>query len=699
MTLVPRTITIYLCIFLILLVLVGMMNHLVKSETFALDSNTKFILKDDAKNCTELVKKLNPSMYLDTTEIGILDELANNTYTNNDLKDKNTYGTNECIIPNSVIQAYNIANCQLGPYMLQQNNPLKDSDIQWKTTNGCVITENNVRYNIKDIAAQLLYIKTRDTEVAKTNMNNQTTTNNTISSELNRNSDDARTQTYTNNDLKNAALTITTGNNAMAGRESELAASESSKAATFNVDAEQASQLDSFMEDKIVGIRWYAYKDYFEFYNTNSGWGQDVDTILTNNFLQNIWDGVIMPFDSGITNEINNYSVITSPDSARNTINTNTTGITMVFEFLYVPDISGYWEVELESDDASYMWMKPMRDLNQTDDGKRNSFFHGTNMMNLNDNPIISNKGLHGMVRVSNRPWLEKDVPYKVYIVQGNQNWGYGNPQGIRFRIRRPSSDLFILQANNQGIGAPIQTLKNKYMVFDTMKKGMLCKVYKGYYDDNTRDFRDNVPLTTVRLKEAYNARKDYFSIGGHGIDKTSSFSKDGTELVVTGNHSVIVNSGGRRYLNPDRVKTHNTGGYDATWYYPFDSKTNTNTLTRSLSMFGYFVPEMSGEYIFFFAGDDAMYLWWGDGKAKDTVRSGLTYSGFDTAYGPSTSMVSTPGTHWIVSKPFPKKVEKGQIYPVRVVQGDWGGHNILVFCYKNPKNNLIYDLTKEFRF
>jgi GLEYA domain len=435
-------------------------------------------------------------------------------------------------------------------------------------------------------------------------------------------------------------------------------------ASSYDLQSAEGQELNTYLANKVVGFRWYAYNDYFEF-------NGPADSNATNKFLENIWNSKIMPFDSGLTNVIDMYSGVTD-SGATYKITDQSTYMTMMFEFIFRPDVSGSWRFEVTSDDAAYLWINKLSEESTADPGI--GYFSGTNKLILNK-ALISNGGLHGMISQLASITLEQNVEYRVRLVQGN-NYG---PQGIRLRVARPNNSLFVLRSDSSGVGAyDGNRLKSRYMVFDTYKTGMLCKVYRGYFWDSTNFFRNNKPMTAVRLKRAYNMNKDWLTTPGHGITMTASFA-DNPELITTSNHTST---------NPTSTKTHALG----TCCYPFN-----NTDTRSISFFGWFIPPDTGSYTFYFAGDDAIYLWMGK-QSRERVRSGLSDS-FDSDSGPNSAWVKIPGLHGTLSQPFSITLTKGVPIAMRIVQGDWGGGNTVVFGYKRPNGLIEYDLTKDFRF
>jgi len=681
-----------------------MANHLTKLESFAITDkeirSTNFNIRAD--NCKELIDQLGINHSLSDKENDILRSIDNNKYADKAFTNKEIYGTNECIIPQGTAQGtYKLQNCRVGGVQLQMNNPDKigEHEPYWYTKEGCVITNQQLRDNLPSIVRGLYDIKYQDTEDAANLLVNTTNANYATTRNLDSNTTSNNERTSNNTTLKNATDVQHMQNVQIATAAQQEALRSQADAQTYNVQASEAEQLKAYLVDKIVGMRWYAFREYFEWADWSiNGW--NVNKVLTNRFLEYIWNGRIVPFDSGITYECNNYTALTNNSSSSYRIDRNTTNITMLYEFTFVPDISGFWNMEIESDDASYLWIMESNRLN--DDGNGKMFFAGSNPLNI-DTANIKNPGLHGMERRNtcdtqdtcnrkgtNSPWLNAKQEYKVFVVQGNQAWGSFNPQGLIVRVARPGNNLYVLRADDGGIGQYSQSFRSKYMVFDKYKKGMVCKVYQGYYYDDTTFFARKAPMTTVRLRQAYNMNAGWWGIKGHGMDvKTDSFANN-QELVMTGNHRRTKNN--NTDLDPSEVKTHSPG----VWYYPFNANGDP-TLNRSVSFFGYFIPPESGDYIFYFAGDDAIYLWFGN-QAKESVRTGL-YTAFDTNYGTGSAWVSRPGLHWLQSQPFRVTLTKDVAVPVRMVQGDWGGHNLCVFGYKKPTGEIVYDLTRDFKF
>lgn len=657
-------------IFIIMLLLLSLTNNMTKSskESFVINQGDVFKIRNtNARNCLELAQQIgvNTNMF-NRDEQAILAEIENNKYRDASTDDSfDEYGTDECIIPGNIAKyKYNLANCQIGDIRLDTNNPsLKNVD--WNTEEGCVISNYHLRNNLKTITEGLNTILTQGIENTVNSLQTSTSTN---WSEV------SRLDTWTSNNWKEAedarywerlSSAQAALNESQASEMQRQALANQSLSRMYDMFSEEGRQMESYIVDKIVGFRWFAFNGYFE----SRGVEQ---TDWTNRFLENIWTARIMPFDSGITNMIDMYTGI-SDSTANYKITNESTQITMLFEFIFRPDVDGDWRFELTSDDASYLWIyNYAEDAAYIDDNV--SFFNGPNRLVL-ATANIANGGLHGMVTRTATFNLNKNMDYKVRIVQGN-NWG---PQGIRFRVARPNNSLFVLRSDASGVGAyDNRSLRSRYMVFDRYKRGMLCKVYQGYFWDSTNFFRNNKPMTAVKMRQAYNMNKNWFTASGHGITKTATFAEN-PEMIVTGNHNE---------WNPTNSKTHPLG----VCCYPFN-----NTDTRSISFFGIFLPPETGRYTFYFAGDDAIYLWFGN-QSKERVRTGMNTS-FDSDSGYNSAWIKIPGIHGTMSAPFTIDLTQGIPTPVRMVQGDWGGGNTVVFGYKRPNGLIEHNLTKDFRF
>lgn len=683
----PHIIVFFICALFVLVVLASIISNNSAThnthEPFNISPSDMFKLSYDkiSPTCYDLAQKLQIDVSgLTDSQVAALKTIANNTYVTGS---GDTYGTNQCVIPRNVAtDTYKIDNCLISSLaggdtntiQLETNPTFSNIDAMWDIQDGCVINNDLLKSKIKDIAKKLddntKYLSQKAVETINnattalqqqtTNLNSQTTAYNTTTSQNNYYTQVATIATFNETQLASAAMTQTVQNQNLASQ--------------YNISAQRATEFANFVADKIIGIRWYVYTDYFE------PGGQA--------FLDNMWNGNIMPYDGGLTTRIDGFDYLTDQTGTYKQY-TYTQNTTYLFEFLFRPDVSGTWGFELTSDDASYMWLHSNDDYSEP--MGTSILGSGTNPLKYNgsSNLLINNGGLHAMTaKTATKDLSANGTLYKIRIVFGN--WKYttdptmvqNNGQGIRLRVRRPgSTSYFVLTSGNSGFGAPSDEWFNKYMTFEYYKKGMLAKVYSGYFNDNANFFRNTQPLTLTRLRQAYNMRKDFSSIPpGHGFNKTDSFDKN-IELVMTTNH----------LSNPTKVKLYPFG-----WGCPGSTcYTSSDGTLRTISLFGYFKAPITGSYTFYFAGDDAAYMWFGS-DAKETVVTGKS-----TAFDKSMSLaaVKLPGTHGTQSQPFKITLTQGTLTPIRIVQGDAGATTTLLFGYERPDGEVVYDLTVDFVF
>jgi hypothetical protein len=118
-------------------------------------------------------------------------------------------------------------------------------------------------------------------------------------------------------------------------------------------------------------------------------------------------------------------------------------------------------------------------------------------------------------------------------------------------------------------------------------------------------------------------------------------------------------------------------GNYTSFWsHYGFDfdkvARLNNNGgHTFSIEWYGYFIPNITGQWEFYAEGDDATYLWLGEHAVNDyTVNNAeIKLGGLHGAWGKSKSIYVT----------------KGQIYPIRMQFGENHGARNFTFNIKGP--------------
>ena len=108
------------------------------------------------------------------------------------------------------------------------------------------------------------------------------------------------------------------------------------------------------------------------------------------------------------------------------------------------------------------------------------------------------------------------------------------------------------------------------------------------------------------------------------------------------------------------------------------------------MNISGYFIPPVSGKYVFYLSSDDSSYVWLGDSALVNNFNQ-------------NNALTKMPGLHgtWVTT--FEYNINNNEVkamIPIRIVQGDWGGGNTLAFGYLAPGEiKPSYDLSKDFRF
>lgn len=346
-----------------------------------------------------------------------------------------------------------------------------------------------------------------------------------------------------------------------------------------------------------------------------------------------------IPYETGFANYINNFEGMRGYPNGQLTyrISINITGCIK-------PDVSGTWEFALISDDASFMWITPL-------DKPYNSL--NTSMSSNNEMMFIDNRGWHGDVRREGRMVMDVNkAGYNLRIVQGND----GGPGSLRVEMKRPGGGWELMSGNN--------------LLFSPTRQGLTCKVSKGYYADDARKLDGLQPMCAIVLDEAYHLNKEYWN-PNFGI--TGKAKYDNFQRIYYTDFDKNTNTGENKKTHPWTVAN-----------YPFEHEWQ-----RNMNIYGWFIPPMEGLYTFYLASDDAAYLWF-----NNDAQTG----NWNTA----NAFIKNGGVHGTIMKKNDYFVSKNFVkvpIPVRLIQGDWGGGNTLVFAYRKPNSaDVTYDLTQDFR-
>jgi hypothetical protein len=614
-------------------------NQLNDSSVFQLNKNTS------ALNCYDLANELGASLSdLTDDEATDLKRMYNNTYRKTN--DSNSlWGKNECIIP--VSDTIQLPNCNLNGIQLQKDNP-ELPNVTWTNQYGCVISEDDVKNNISNIAKQFHYIRNLQFLESANATTAAIESNNNITTQHYNNVDANNKKITYNNEEAYKAVEQAANSTEQTRIQKDIAITNVNKKNAYNIETAEIEDFMKFIKDKVVGIRYSLYVYYFA--DSQKG----INTIKNSEWL---------PFESGVTDRIDNFAGMNPY-----LINTRTEHVTSMFEFWFRPDVStdpndpnSAWEIFLESDDASYLW-------------------YDTTSWDMKD-AAIKNPGIHGMsgnsLRLTNIKGTDQNPTMKgffIRIIQGNN----GGPGGIRFKIKRPNGTYFVPvngQYNSSG-SVTGENWRSKYMMFSDVRKGIQCKTYMGYFESYTRsawyDYDDfgwfNVsrPMSTVSLNEIYNMDQNLLNRPDFGITKTKFF-RDNPKMSWT------------NFWTYKKESTHYMG---AGWW-PFNFWGQ-----RSIHCYGFFYPPVAGSYTFYLSSDDSSFFWLGD-YAVDHWHPHTAYLKLPGLHHPQATKVSIMIPQDMVDTPV----------PIRIVQGDWGGWGTVVFGFSLPDSNqIIYDLTNYVR-
>lgn len=348
------------------------------------------------------------------------------------------------------------------------------------------------------------------------------------------------------------------------------------------------------------------------------------------------------PYECGIASVINDFAGMRGYPQGKMTqrVSVQVTGI-------FYPPVSGTWRFELTSDDSSYMWVEGM----------------STKYDNMEPaSALIKNPGWHGDVSVQGAIQLvgldsgQSTQGYKIKIVQGND----GGPGTLRVRMLRPGSSTWEVFGNSD----------IEVMFFRELNPGLMAKVTRGYYYSVMNAIRaPNDPLVAWPIDEVYQLPRQYWNpnFGITGKAKYESFKRiQYTDASTLQNRSAY-------------EKEHGFNGNH--WAFAYHDQ-------RNINIYGLFYPPIAGRYTFYLAADDAAYLWVNDSAINFQVGNALINNGGE--HGTIMKKVDYTVGPSMVGKPM----------PIRVVQGDWGGGNTLVFAYRKPGDtDATFDLTKDFKY
>ena len=592
------------------------------------DANDKFSKKKFVKSgscysesgpsCTDVVRDMFGTLEIgDLTEeevVSALSVMNNNTYTNK-VDDGEVYSLNQCVIGDNELKNLLIQDCKLQDIQLQKGNP-NDPDVTWDYQNGCVVTEDQLRNNLTNIVRTVndVYLKPkRDAQKSFEELNDD-----------NRKKTEQNWGEYRGNIAqraeeirkKNEAVQNIQIAEAKTRAEKTLENANNKVIGSSTMSLAKKQDLLNFIRDKVFGLRYEVYHGYF------------MDDLT--HFSKYI------PYETGFVNQVNDFAGMRGYPQGKGTyrVSVNITGCIR-------PDVSGMWEFALISDDSAFMWITPIE------------IPYSSMSIGMQTSMFIDNRGWHGDVRKEGRVQLDATKPgYNIRIVQGND----GGPGSLRVEMKRPGGGWEMMGGDN--------------LLFSPTRKGLMCKVSKGYYADDTAKLDNMEPMCAVVLDEAYHLNKQYWN-PNFGVTGKSKY--DNFQRIYYTEFNKSNNTGVNKQTHPWTVAT-----------YPFQYEWQ-----RNMNIYGWFLPPMEGLYTFYLASDDAAYLW-----ISNDAQSGK--------WTTSNALIKNGGYHGTIMKKSDYFVSRSFVkvpIPIRVVQGDWGGGNTLLFAYRKPNaTEVTYDLTQDFR-
>lgn len=294
----------------------------------------------------------------------------------------------------------------------------------------------------------------------------------------------------------------------------------------------------------------------------------------------------------------------------------------------FIPDISGEWEFLLESDDASFLWIG------------------NDAIVNYQNGPgtaLVSNGGIHAALIKTTKISLVKDKIYPLRIQYGNDT----NAAVFKFRYKAPGFTVY------QGD-------------FSTL----LWRSSGGGYANNCTNFGLSYTLSAELGYDRVLA--DVCKNNGNDPNFKSTW------VVIKPENRIP-----RNLIDIPRPEGSLAGLHEAKFagYYPeapelLKSKAANKTAVRTTlpnfnnEMFnvidtymwsGYFVPDVSGDWVFRITSDDASSLWLGNEAIQNWMDDSLSARLRIPAGTPTQKSVSI-------------NLKIDQVYPIRILYGNSGG-------------------------
>lgn len=303
----------------------------------------------------------------------------------------------------------------------------------------------------------------------------------------------------------------------------------------------------------------------------------------------------------------------------------------------FIPDISGEWQFQIASDDASYMWLG------------------NDAIVNYQSNPgsaLISNGGIHAEKIVTGKINLVKNKIYPLRIQYGNDT----NAAVFKFRYMAPGFNVWQGDFNTllwrssgsakndcNNFGLSYRTVAE--LGYDRVGLPAGCKVNGVDPPFTVTWVQTKAEKRTPR--ELSSIPKPEGSLSGLHEAKFSGYFADNPELLKGKAASQVA------------VRT----------ILPFFRDQSFDSLGQSTYMWsGYLIPDTSGEWSFKINSDDAAYMWIGN-EAIQNWMDNL-----------STAQIAIGGTHEPRSTIKSISLKKDAVYPIRILYGNWASFGTFNF-------------------
>lgn len=303
----------------------------------------------------------------------------------------------------------------------------------------------------------------------------------------------------------------------------------------------------------------------------------------------------------------------------------------------FIPDLTGEWQFNITSDDASYMWIG------------------NDAIVNYQSNPgsaLISNGGIHAEKSVTGKLNLIKNKIYPLRIQYGNDT----NAAVFKFKYMAPGFNTWqedfstLLWRTSGATKNDCTNFGLSYRLvaelgYDRVGLPAGCKVngidppFEVNWVQTKSEIRTPRELSSIPKPEG--------SLSGLHEARFSGYLADNPELLKGKTASQVA------------VRT----------ILPFFKDQSYESLGQNTFMWsGYLVPDVSGEWTFRINSDDATYMWLGN-EAIQNWMDNL-----------STAQIAIGGTHEPRSRTKTLSLKKDSVYPIRILYGNWASFGTFNF-------------------